>query len=70
MARRKPKRHYAPKTRCPHCGSGMKPKGTIGCVGMTYWKCRNKKCGRTKYERHVAKPPTPLVCEKRDPWKT
>lgn len=32
---------------CPYCGGTLRCRGPKDSVGTTYWKCRNKKCGRT-----------------------
>ena len=34
--------------KCSCCKSDMKYRGPKDTVGTTYWKCRNKKCGRTE----------------------
>lgn len=57
----KKKREYAMVKKCAHCGSPMKPRGSVGVVGALSWKCRNKKCGRTIKEFKKVKPPEPLV---------
>lgn len=46
---------------CPFCGNEMRCRGASDAAGGISWKCRNKKCGRTTWERKVPKPPIPLV---------
>lgn len=49
--------------KCPHCGSVMKYKGPKGGVGTIYFKCRNKKCGRTlNFRRDPPKEVIPITC--------
>jgi len=47
--------------RCPHCGHEMRARGCGDAAGGVSWKCRNKKCGRTVWERRNVTPPVPLV---------
>lgn len=47
--------------RCPHCGNEMRCRGASDSMGGISWKCRNKKCGRTVWERKQVVPPTPVV---------
>jgi tRNA(Ile2) C34 agmatinyltransferase TiaS len=44
---REKKKDRADDKRCPHCNGKMKSKGPKDVNGTVYWKCRNKKCGRT-----------------------
>jgi tRNA(Ile2) C34 agmatinyltransferase TiaS len=46
--------------RCPHCGFAMRCRGASDSAGAISWKCRNKKCGRTVWERQEVKPPVPI----------
>ena len=36
-----------PEKHCPFCNKFMKFRGPKNSTGTIYWKCRNKKCGRT-----------------------
>lgn len=45
--------------RCPHCGGILRYRGPKDGVGTVYWKCRNKKCGRTVSVRRD--PPTEVI---------
>lgn len=48
--------------KCPHCHSPLRYKGPKDGVGTIYWKCRNKKCGRTvELRREPPKTVIPLV---------
>jgi ssDNA-binding Zn-finger/Zn-ribbon topoisomerase 1 len=52
--------------KCPHCGSKMRFRGAGDTAGSRFWKCRNKKCGRTVWKK--ADPPKeviPVVYEKK-----
>ena len=44
---------------CPYCNKAMKYKGPKDGFGTIYWKCRNKKCGRTVELR--ADPPKEVI---------
>jgi len=55
---RKMKKH---SRRCPHCGNEMRCRGASDSMGGISWKCRNKKCGRTIWERKKVIPPIPIV---------
>lgn len=46
---------------CPYCGYKMKDRGSGDACGGYYWKCRNKKCGRTIWEHKIPLAPYPLV---------
>jgi len=48
-----------PEKRCPHCGGIMRFRGPKDCMGTVFWKCRNKKCGRTVDIRED--PPTEVI---------
>lgn len=51
-----------PEKRCPFCNGILKYKGPKDCMGTTYWKCRNKCCGRTiNYRKDPPKEVIPLV---------
>jgi len=47
--------------RCPHCGSVLRCRGGSDAIGGVSWKCRNKKCGRTVWDRREVQAPIPLV---------
>jgi tRNA(Ile2) C34 agmatinyltransferase TiaS len=47
--------------RCPHCGNEMRCRGASDSMGGISWKCRNKKCGRTIWERKQAVAPEPVA---------
>jgi len=47
--------------RCVYCGREMRARGGGDSAGGCYWKCKNKKCGRTVWEWKKVTPPTPLV---------
>ena len=75
MDNRKPyRKEYKPKRikkegelktnekRCPYCNGRMKCRGPKNTVGTIYWKCKNKKCGRTTdYRKDPPKEVIPLV---------
>ena len=51
-----------PEKKCPHCNSPLRFRGPKNCVGAMYWKCRNKKCGRTlTIKKDFIGPAIPLV---------
>ena len=51
-----------PEKRCPYCGGHLRCRGPKDGVGTIYWKCRNKKCGRTiSLRRDPPKEVIPLV---------
>ena len=47
--------------RCAYCGNEMRARGGGDAAGGGYWKCKNKKCGRTSWEWKKIAPPIPLV---------
>lgn len=48
--------------KCPHCGGPLRFRGPKDCVGAMYWKCRDKKCGRTvTLKKDFVGPAIPLV---------
>jgi len=47
--------------RCPHCGNVMVCRGASDSIGSLSWKCKNRKCGRTIWERREVRPPIPVV---------
>lgn len=60
--KKKKERKMSPNSRrCPHCGNEMKCRGASDSMGGISWKCRNKKCGRTVWERKPVAPPEPVV---------
>jgi len=59
---KKKERKMSPNSkRCPHCGNEMCARGASDVMGGTSWKCRNKKCGRTIWERKQFVVPEPVV---------
>lgn len=46
---------------CPYCGYKMKERGSGDACGGYYWKCKNKKCGRTVWEHKIPLAPEPVV---------
>ena len=56
------KKMKANERKCLTCSSIMRPKGAGDIAGGIYWKCKNKKCGRTVWVRkYPLTPPIPLV---------
>jgi len=47
--------------RCPYCGNEMRCRGASDSMGGISWKCRNKQCGRTVWERKKVVPPVPVT---------
>lgn len=48
--------------RCPCCGHELRARGASDTSGSISWKCKNKKCGRTVWEKKILTvPPTPLI---------
>jgi hypothetical protein len=52
--RKKKKEGDVNAKKCPHCGSNMKCKGPGDTAGAVYWKCKDKRCGRTLWVRKPA----------------
>ena len=61
--KKKEKKMKANSKRCPYCGKEMRCRGSLGCAGATSWKCKNKRCGRTMYEKKRAMPPEQLIIQ-------
>lgn len=59
--KKKERKMKASSKRCPHCGNEMRCRGASDSMGGTSWKCRNKKCGRTIWERRQAVAPGVVV---------
>ena len=60
--RKKKERKMSPNSkRCPYCGNEMRCRGASDSMGSTSWKCKNKKCGRTIWERKPVVAPEPVV---------
>ncbi|MFA5048340.1 MAG: hypothetical protein WC516_04955 [Patescibacteria group bacterium] len=48
--------------KCPYCGGILRHRGPKDGAGTVYWKCRNKKCGRTvNLKKDPPKEVIPLV---------
>ena len=46
---------------CMHCKNGiMSLRGAGNVSGGSYWKCKNKKCGRTHWKHPVPLPPAEI----------
>ena len=59
---KKGKREMSANSRkCQYCGNEMRCRGASDSAGGVSWKCRNKKCGRTMWERKRPLAPEPLV---------
>ncbi len=63
----KKKKEFKYMKKCTNCNSEMKPRGAADTCGSRSWKCRNKKCGRTLWEKTYPRPPVPLVYVKK--WR-
>ena len=55
------KKMNANAKRCKYCGHEMRARGCGDVAGGLYWKCKNKKCGRTVWKYNPVTPPEPLV---------
>lgn len=47
------------EVKCPYCQGIMKCRGPGDAAGAIFYKCRNKRCGRTLWER--AGPPKKVI---------
>lgn len=59
--RDKKERKMSPNSKRCVCGNEMCCRGASDTMGGISWKCRNKKCGRTIWERKPAAVPESVI---------
>lgn len=58
---KKKEKKMNPNSKKCRCGGEMRCRGASDAMGGISWKCKNKSCGRTVWERKLAAPPVPLA---------